>query len=151
MSAWRQQKRRGKVEDSMRTYCGADCESCPSKENCKGCLKTCGSPFGGRCVAAEYIKLGGLEAYHKFKQTLLGEINALLTAQGIGTIDGLFELVGEYVNLEYPNDKNIYLGAQIEVADLGICCGVVADTGFILICRYSVNGSEPELIVYQKR
>ncbi len=149
------------MEDSMRTYCGADCESCPSKENCKGCLKTCGSPFGGRCVAAEYIKLGGLEAYHKFKQTLLGEINALLAAQGIGAIDGLFELVGEYVNLEYPtpgggtvkflNDKNIYLGAQIEFADLGICFGVVADTGFILICRYSVNGSEPELIVYQKR
>ena len=91
----------------------------------------------------------------------MDEINALLAAHGISAIDGLFELVGEYVNLEYPmpsgekvkllNDKNIYLGAQIEFADLGICYGVVADTGFILICNYSVNGSEPELIVYQKR
>ena len=56
---------------------------------------------------------------------------------------------GEKVKL--LNDKNIYLGAQIEFADLGICYGVVADTGFILICSYSVNGSEPELTVYQKR
>lgn len=145
----------------MSTYCGANCEDCPSKENCKGCRETCGSPFGGRCVAAEYIKLGGLKAYQQFKQELQGEINTLLTAQGISAIDDLFELVGEYVNLEYPmpsgekvkllNDKNIYLGAQIEFADLGICYGVVADTNFILICSYSVNGSEPELIVYQKR
>ena len=145
----------------MRTYCGANCEDCPSKENCKGCRETCGSPFGGRCVAAEYIKFGGMEAYQQFKLALLDEINALLATQGISAIDGLFELVGEYVNLEYPmpsgekvkllNDKNIYLGAQIEVADLGICYGVVADTGFILICSYGVNGSEPELIVYQKR
>ena len=145
----------------MSTYCGANCESCPSKENCKGCLETCGSPFGGHCVAAEYIKLGGLEAYQQFKQKLLDEINALLTDRGITAIDGLFELVGEYVNLEYPmpsgekvkflNDKNIYLGAQIEFSDQGICYGVVADTGFILICSYSVNGSEPELIVYKRR
>jgi hypothetical protein len=102
-----------------------------------------------------------MEAYQQFKLALLDEINALLATQGISAIDGLFELVGEYVNLEYPmpsgekvkllNDKNIYLGAQIEVADLGICYGVVADTGFILLCSYSVNGSEPELIVYKKR
>lgn len=145
----------------MRSYCGANCESCPSKEHCKGCLETCGSPFGGRCVAAEYVKVGGVEAYQQFKHTLLGEINALLAAEGIGQIDGLFELVGKFVNLEYTmpsgkqckllNDKNVYLGAQIEVADLGICYGVVADTGFILICSYSVNGSEPELIMFYKR
>ena len=145
----------------MSSYCGANCEGCPSKKYCKGCWKTCGSPFGGSCVAAKYIKSGGLEAYQQFKQELLGEINALLATQGISAIDGLFELVGEYVNLEYTmpsgenvkllNDKNIYLGAQIEFADLGICYGVVADTGFILLCSYSVNGSEPELIVYQRR
>lgn len=41
----------------MHTYCGVNCESCPSKENCEGCRETCGSPFGGRCVAAEYISL----------------------------------------------------------------------------------------------
>lgn len=145
----------------MHSYCGAYCASCQSKAHCKGCLETCGSPFGGRCVAAEYIKVGGLESYQQFKKTLLGEINALLAAEGIRAIDGLFELVGEYVNLKYTmpsgqkvkllKDKNIYLGAQIEFADLGVCYGVVADTCFILICSYSVNGSEPELIVFKKR
>ncbi len=145
----------------MSTYCGATCENCPSKEECGGCMETCGSPFGGRCVAAEYIKVGGMEAYRQFKQKLLEEINALLAARGIGTINGLFELAGRYVNLEYPmpsgekvkllNDKNIYLGAQIEFADLGICYGVVADTSVILLCSYSVNGSEPELVEYRKR
>ena len=145
----------------MNTYCGADCAICRSRDRCKGCLATGGSPFGGRCVAAEYSKAGGLEAYQQFKQQLTGEINTLLAAEGLSAIDGLFELVGEVVNLEYAmpsgekvkllNDKNIYLGAQIEFADLGVCYGVVADTGFILLCRYSVDGSEPELIVYKKR
>ncbi|MBR6207384.1 MAG: DUF3795 domain-containing protein [Oscillospiraceae bacterium] len=147
--------------ERMRNYCGADCESCPSKADCRGCMETGGSPFGGRCVAAEYIKFGGMEAYRQFKRTLLDEINTLLADRGLGAIDGLFELAGQYVNLEYPmpsgekvkllNDKNIYLGAQIEFADLGICYGVVADTGFILLCSYSVNGSEPELVAYRKR
>ena len=142
-------------------YCGADCGRCPSKDSCQGCTATGGSPFGGRCVAAEYIKLGGMDAYRQCKQTLLGEINALLAQEGIDAVDGLFELVGEYVNLAYMmpsgetvkllNDRNIYLGAQVEFADRGVCYGVVADTGFILICRYSVDGSEPELIVYKKR
>ena len=145
----------------MRNYCGANCGSCLSKLGCKGCLPTCGSPFGGRCVAAEYIKAGGAEAYRQFKQKLTDEVNALLAAEGLGKTDGLFELLGAYVNLEYPmpsgdrvkllDDKNIYLGAQIEFADVGICYGVVADAGFILICSYSRDGSEPELIVYQKR
>ena len=143
------------------TYCGADCERCPSKDGCHGCAATGGSPFGERCVAAEYIKLGGMDAYRQFKQKLLSEINALLATQGIDAVDGLFELVGKFVNLAYTmpsgekvkllNDKNTYLGAQIEFAGRGVCYGVVADTGFILICRYSVDGSEPELIVYKKR
>lgn len=145
----------------MNTYCGANCEGCPFGKDCRGCMETCGSPFGGRCIAAEYIKVGGQAAYREFKQKLLGEVNALLASQGIGAIGDLFELVGNYVNLEYTmpsgekvkllNDKNIYLGAQIELPDMERCCGVVADTGFILLCSYGENGSEPELIVYQKR
>ena len=173
----------------MNTYCGVNCENCPSKENCKGCVATCGSPFGGRCVAAEYCKAGGLEAYRQFKQKLTEEVNALLAAEGLGAVDDLVELVGAYVNLAYPmpsgdrssdvcssdlfelagayvnlayptpggetvkllNDKNIYLGAQIEFADLGVCYGVIADTGFILLCSYSKDGLEPELLVYRKR
>ena len=143
------------------SICGATCEKCPHKHQCRGCEESCGKPFGGRCVAAEYIKAGGREHYALFQKQLLGEVNALLAAEGIGEIDGLFELAGAFVNLEYTmpsgekvkllNDKNVYLGAQIEFADLGVCYGVVADTGFILICSYSVDGSEPELIVYKRR
>ena len=145
----------------MNTYCGANCEICPSKETCKGCVETGGSPFGGRCVAAEYIKVGGLDAYQAFKQKLLCEVNALLLAEGLGTVGGLVELVGQYVNLPYVlpsgervrllNDKNVYLGALIEMADVGLRCGVVADAGFILLCSYGTDGQEPELIVYKRR
>ena len=95
------------------------------------------------------------------KEKLKNEINELLTVLELPNADDFFELKGEFVNLEYtlPNgkkakllsDNNIYLGTQIEFADMGICYGVVADLDFILICSYSVNGTEPELICYKKR
>ena len=86
----------------MKTICGADCRKCPFREECRGCAETCGRPFGGTCVAAEYIKAGGLEKYREFKQVLLGEVNTLLEANGIPPADGLQELAGFYVNLPYP-------------------------------------------------
>ena len=71
------------------------------------------------------------------------------------------ELVGRYVNLPYAlpsgqrvkllNDNDIYLGALMELKDLGLRCGVVADAGFILICRFGQDGGEPELVAYRKR
>ena len=145
----------------METICGANCAACSFKENCRGCKATCGRPFGGTCVAAEYIKAGGLEAYRTFKQTLLDEVNALLKANDIPAADSLSELPGAFVNLPYPlpngkttrllDDGKIYLGTQIEIAGIGTCYGVVADVRFILICSYSVDGSMPELITYQRR
>ncbi len=145
----------------MNTYCGAECEQCNNKNKCKGCVNTCGSPFGGRCVAAEYIKVGGRAAYEKFKEQLKNEINTLLKAESLPVTEKLYELVGEYVNLEYTlhggkqvkflNDKNIYLGTQIEIADVGICYGVVADTTFILICSYGSDGSNPEIVLFKRR
>ncbi len=45
----------------------------------------------------------------------------------------------------------IKLGCQIEFADMGICYGVVADATFVIVCSYSHNGSEPELLLYKKR
>jgi hypothetical protein len=141
------------------TLCGANCGECGFKENCRGCEPTGGRPFGGECVAAEYIKAGGREKYAEFKSALLGEINSLLGSNGLPLADGLCELAGFYVNLAYPlpsgetikllDDKKIYLGAQIECGDL--CFGVIADTTFILVCSYSLNGSEPELLLYKKR
>lgn len=145
----------------METICGANCEKCNYHENCSGCTATCGKPFGGTCVAAEYIKIGGKKQYAEFKNQLLQEINSLLKETGIPEAQSLCELPGAFVNLEYPipsgktvkflDDSKVYLGTQIEFADMGVCYGVVADTSFILVCSYSVNGSEPELIAYKKR
>ena len=145
----------------MTSVCGAYCVECNMKEDCKGCAETCASPFGGKCIAAEYIKTGGKAAYTAFRIRLLAEINKLLEAAGIPRADTLHELPGHLVNLEYRlpcgdtvrflKDENIYLGTQIEFADMGICYGVVADMDFILICSYSVDGSEPEIVLYKKR
>ncbi len=144
-----------------KSICGADCSVCGMKESCKGCLETNGCPFGERCIASEYIKLGGIEAYTEFKKVLLNEINELLDLLDIPKANKLYEIPGAYIDLGYPlpngktvrflNDKRIYLGCQIEFADRGICYGVAADTSFILVCSYSVNGSNPELIMYKKR
>lgn len=143
------------------TICGASCANCNWKDGCKGCAATCGKPFGGTCVAAEYIRFGGKSAYAAFKETLLREVNALLRANDIPEAEALYELPGALVNLAYPlpsgeavkllDDRKVYLGCQIEFADLGVCYGIVADTTLILVCSYSVNGSQPELIAYQKR
>lgn len=145
----------------MNSICGADCGSCNFKSDCKGCAETCGKPFGGTCIAAEYIKVGGKEKYCEFKNILLGEVNSLLSENGLPAAENLTELAGSFVNLPYPipsgktvkflDDSKVYLGTQIEFADMGVCFGVVADTSFILVCRYSVDGSEPELIAYKKR
>ncbi|MBR4979540.1 MAG: hypothetical protein IKX77_03215, partial [Clostridia bacterium] len=87
--------------------------------------------------------------------------NALLSSLKLPETDKLYELAGSYVNLEYtlPNgnkekfldDKNVYLGAQIEITGSEICFGVIADASFIIVCRYGEGGSDPELILYKKR
>lgn len=145
----------------MASLCGANCEECAFKAQCRGCVETCGSPFGGKCVAAEYIKKEGREKYAEFKKELLSEINALLTANGIPQAGALYELTGSYVDLAYPlpsgetvrflDEKNIYLGAQIEAPGSEACYGVVADGSFILICSYHDNGADPTLLLFKKR
>ena len=145
----------------MATICGAKCEGCGFAANCRGCEATCGRPFGGECVAAEYIKARGTEEYAEFKKCLLNEINSLLEACGIPQAKALYELPGFFVNLPYPlpngetakflDDKKIYLGAQIETEGEEKCYGIVAGTDFIIVSRYGDNGSEPELVIYKKR
>lgn len=145
----------------MSSLCGAKCEACNLADSCEGCAATCGKPFGGSCIAAEYIKLGGKEKYLEFKENLKDEINLLLDTLNIPRTENLFELSGAFVNLAYPipsgktvkllDDTEVYLGCQIEFGNMGVCYGVVANSTFILVCSYSQNGSEPELICYKKR
>lgn len=145
----------------MRGLCGADCTTCASREDCAGCAETCGRPFGGRCLAAAYIRQGGPAAYSAFKAGLLEEVNVLLRELALPAVDTLCELVGRDVNLAYtlPNgetvkfldDRNIYLGTQIALPDCGTCYGVIADSSFLLVCSYSVDGSLPELVAFRRR
>ena len=145
----------------MDTICGAKCDHCSFQGQCRGCGATCGSPFGGKCAAAEYIKANGREKYAGFKAALLREVNSLLKACLLPEAAALHELPGFFVNLAYPlpggesvkflEDKNIYLGAQVDPGEGGRCVGAVADQGFILLCSYGEGGADPELIAYRKR
>ncbi|OUP63305.1 hypothetical protein B5F13_10985 [Drancourtella sp. An177] len=144
----------------MLSMCGVDCcGKCARKEECGGCVKTEGRPFGGRCIAAECIKKGGFEALKKAKCDLIDEINAL----GISDlhIEDLSLLNGFYVNLEYPlangqsvkllEDKNVYFGNQVEIPGSESCYGMVADEEYLLVCEYKCNGTDPKIICYKKR
>ena len=144
----------------MDTLCGANCNKCGFKENCKGCVETCGKPFGGKCIAAEYIKIGGISAFDEFKKQIISEFNAL-KIEGMPKITELFCLCGSFVNLEYPlangttikflDDKNIYLGTQVDCEFVDRCFGLVADMNFLLVCEYGENGTNPEIVLYKRR
>lgn len=107
----------------MKGLCGADCSACQYKENCGGCAKTKGCPFGKQCEIAKYILVGGMDKYLEFKSGLIDELNAL-NIQGMEEIEELYPLVGRYVNLEYIlpsgqkvkllNDDEMYLGNQLK-------------------------------------
>lgn len=65
------------------SICGIDCSKCSFHTDCQGCDASCGRPFGGACIAAEYIGFGGKEAYAAYKSQLLIEINSLLKELGV--------------------------------------------------------------------
>ena len=108
-----------------------------------------------------YAEIGGKEKLEKFTNQLINEINTLLNIEGFPKIEKLNVLPGEFVNLEYtlPNgekvkfldDKQAYLGSQLESEFGGRCFGIVANMDFILICTYEENGENPELVIYKKR
>lgn len=125
---------------------------------CGGCIKNCGKPFSGNCVASDIILNKGFSEFIKYKDKLIGIINNL----GIEDlkINDLNLLSGSYVNLEYElenaikvkflNDNDIYLGQQIERKNNDRCYGVVANLSHLLVCEYGCNGIEPELLIYKK-
>lgn len=144
----------------MRSICGVECcGECNRRDDCGGCVKTDGHPFGGRCIAAECIKRGGFKAFNALKKVLIDEFHALeikdLQVKDLNLLNGF------YVNLEYtlPNgqrvkllkDTDVYFGNQIEIPDSDRCYGIVADDSYLLVCEYGCNGTVPQIIVYKKR
>ena len=108
-----------------------------------------------------YAEIGGKEKLEEFKKQLICEINTILAIEGLPKVESLNVLSGEFVNLEYtlPNgkmvkfldDKQTYLGSQLESGINNLCFGIVANMDFILVCSYEENGENPELVVYKKR
>ena len=76
-------------------------------------------------------------------------------------VENLNVLSGEFINMEYtlPNgekvkfldDKQTYLGSQLESEFGGRCFGIAANMDFLLVCTYEENGENPELVIYKKR
>lgn len=100
-------------------------------------------------------------AFEAFKQQLVDEINAL-QIKGMPKLEKLNALVGSYVNLAYPlpngstvkllDDSATYLGNQLQSeTDSSRCFGVLANAEFLLVSTYGENGTDPELVLYQKR
>ena len=146
--------------EAVKAICRLDCCGvCRRREDCGGCTKTEGHPFGGRCIAAEIVKQRGFAAFEKFKKKLIDEFNSL-GIEGLEVKD-LNLLNGFYVNLEYPlangqtvkllEDHNIYLGNQIEIPGRDRYYGIVGDDKYLLVCSYKCNGEYPQIICYKKR
>ena len=136
------------------SICGADCAACQWNSTCPGCSDE-------KCFIARYIKKDGKEAYEKFKQTVINEINTL-GIPGMPKINELYALVGKYVNLEYPmpsggtvkflDNNSMYLGNQVECElRKGRCYGLLACVDFLLVCEYGENGADPEIVLYKRR
>ena len=90
----------------------------------------------------------------------MSEFNAL-GIEGMPEITELYCLCGSFVNLEYPmpssekikllDDKNIYLGTQVDCVFVDRCFGLVAGMDFLLVCEYGEGGTNPEIVIYKKR
>ena len=150
----------------VNSICGLDCGGCGLKNDCKGCVKTSGSPFGGECVIAKcceskgYEYCGQCDARCELKEQLISEFNAL-GIEDMGKVESLNALKGDFINLEYTllngqkiklwNDDKIYLGNQICKKDSERCYGLTADENYLLVCEYGNGGSDAEIVIYKKR
>lgn len=109
----------------------------------------------------KYSELSDGGQFDAFKEKLVAEINAL-GIEGMPEVKKLNALVGRYVNIEFrlPSGQNVkfldddktYLGTQLECEFGGDrYFGVIADMDFLLVCTYSKDGKDSELVLYKKR
>lgn len=108
-----------------------------------------------------YAEIGGREGFEEFKRQLICEFNDLLRIEGLPRVENLNVLSGEFINMEYtlPNgervkfldDRQTYLGSQLEVESGSRCIGIAGNMEFLLICSYEADGANPELIIYKRR
>ena len=147
--------------------CGMPLEDCTTsretdgnfnEEYCKWCYADGDYTLD---IWKQYARIGGKEKLEEFKKLLIDELNVLLQIEGLPKVENLNVLPGEFVNLEYTlpsgekakflDDKQTYLGSQLESDSGDRCVGIVANMDFLLICTYEENGENPELVIYKKR
>ncbi len=139
--------------------CGKNCCAvCDRLDECGGCDKCGGHPFGGNCIVTTALTKGDSSYFEDLKIKLIDTVNSL-SIENLH-INELFLLNGFYVNLEYPlkngqkvkflNDNDVYLGNQIEIKDSDRCLGVVTNGEILVVCEYGCMGENPELLLYKK-
>ena len=150
----------------MKAICGLDCDKCENKHNCSGCMEINKNPEQYACIVARCSKNKGCGRCDdctercRLKEELIAEFNAL-GIEDMPEVTGLNEMIGSYINLEYtlPNgqairlleEDKVYLGNQMEKAGSSRCYGLAADEQMLLVCEYGENGTEAEIVVYQRR
>lgn len=148
------------------SICGADCAQCPSREGCGGCRETGGRPFGRDCPVAVCCRDEGHAQCSqcggtcKLKAPLIAAFNAL-GIPDMPEVTDLNVLAGSYINLAYPlpngqtvkllEDDKLYFGNQLEKTGSDRCYGIAVDEAYLLVCEYGCGGTDPEIILYQKR
>lgn len=148
------------------SICGVKCAQCPSNAVCGGCRETGGRPFGKACTLAACCRAGGRENCGQdgspcgHMAPLIAEFNAL-GIPDMAEVTRLDALVGACINLAYtlPNgqtvklleDEKIYLGGQTGKQGSDRYYGLAADEDFLLVCEYGEGGSDPKIVVYQRR
>ena len=95
----------------------------------------------------------------KKKEYLIRRFNELHIA-GMPKVTHLHELKGDYINLTYRlpsgqkiklwKDEKTYLAAELCKDGSERCFGLTAGDGYLLVCEYGANGSDAEIIVFQK-
>ena len=94
-------------------------------------------------------------SFEEFKRQLIGEFNSLLRIENLPEVENLNVLSGEFINMEYTlsngekvkflDDRQTYLGSQLEGEFGSRCIGIAGNMEFLLICSYEANGENPEL------
>ncbi|HJJ60122.1 MAG TPA: hypothetical protein O0Y08_04610, partial [Methanocorpusculum sp.] len=98
--------------------CGADCMACELRAACRGCIESCGKPFGRTCMVFSLYEKGD-DVFSAFRQKLIDTINRL-EIDGLEPVTELYALKGSFINpaVTLPNgdvakfldDNKIYLG-----------------------------------------
>ncbi len=153
-----------------KSLCNSDCNSCPMKETCGGCIKTDGNPFGSGCVIAlcchkqgqncQNCKINkGTDLLCSLKKRITSEFN-LLHIEGMQEVKTLIALKGSYINLEYTcsgnkhikffDDNKIYLGNQIQIKKTDRCYGLAADEKYLMVSEYSLEGKDAEIVLFKR-